>query len=115
MRISCSQRHAHGFAWALLGCACVLLACSSSRVAPAALEGADRLVVAPLNLAVKLPVELEDGAQPVRDAIIAYLQQRDARVAVIWPSDCWKNCVTPNLAASANASASVSACVRASL
>lgn len=90
MRISCPPLQAHGLAWALLGCACVALACASSRVAPEPLDRADRLVVAPLNLAVKLPVELEDGAQPVRDAIIAYLQQRDARVAVIWPSDAWE-------------------------
>ncbi len=90
MRISCPQLRAHGLAWTLLGCACVLASCASSRVAPEPLNHADRLVVAPLNLAVKLPVELKDGVQPVRDAIIAYLQQRDARVAVIWPSDAWE-------------------------
>ena len=81
---------AERFAWAVLGCVAVLAACTTPGAPPEALTGADRLVVAPLNLAVKLPVELEDGVQPVRDEIIAYLKQRDARVAVIWPSDAWE-------------------------
>jgi hypothetical protein len=69
---------------------CVLAACSTAPPAAERNLGAVRLVVAPLNLAVKLPVELEDGVQPVSDEIIAYLQQRDAQVAVIWPSDAWE-------------------------
>ena len=90
VRIGRPQRRARRFAWALLTCVCALAACSTPSAAPEPLKGADRLVVAPLNLAVKLPVELEDGVQPVRDEIIAYLQQRDAWVAVIWPSDAWE-------------------------
>ncbi|MBW2270756.1 MAG: hypothetical protein JRH16_19520 [Deltaproteobacteria bacterium] len=68
----------------------MLAACTTPGAAPEPLGGADRLVLAPLNLAVKLPVELEDGVEPVRDEIIAYLKRRDARVAVLWPSDAWE-------------------------
>jgi len=76
--------------WAVLGWVVLLAACATSGAVPEPLAGADRLVVAPLNLAVKLPMELEDGVQPVRDEIIAYLKRRDARVAVLWPSDAWE-------------------------
>lgn len=76
-------------AWLLIAASGGLVACSSARLEPGALDARQRLVVAPLNLAVKLDEKLGDGVQPVRDEIIAYLQQRHAKVAVVWPSDAW--------------------------
>ena len=70
-------------------CGALGVACQSQAPA-SSLGDAERVVVAPLNLALRLPPELEDGVRPVRDEIIRYLQERDARVAVIWPSDAWE-------------------------
>ena len=65
------------------------LACAGSGAGPQRLPGRDRVIVAPVNLAVKLPTELEGAVEPVRAEIIAYLQGRDARVAEVWPADAW--------------------------
>lgn len=64
--------------------------CSRGGALPESLRNANRLVVAPMNLAVKLPIELEDGVDPVREEIITYLQRRHAHVAIIWPEDAWR-------------------------
>jgi hypothetical protein len=49
--------------------------------------GAVRVVVAPLNLAVRLDPDLEEAVEPVWEEIIRYFQSKRARVAVIWPAD----------------------------
>jgi hypothetical protein len=51
--------------------------------------GALRVVVAPLNLALRLAPDLEDAVEPVEVEIIRYFQSHGARVAVIWPPDAW--------------------------
>jgi hypothetical protein len=48
-----------------------------------------RVVVAPLNLALRLAPDLEDAVEPVEAEIIRYLQFQGAKVAVIWPPDAW--------------------------
>jgi hypothetical protein len=50
-------------------------------------DSGPRVVVAPLNLAVELPADLEDAVPTVELAIIRNLQARGARVAVIWVPD----------------------------
>ncbi len=75
---------------ALVAVALLASGCGPSGRGPSSLRSADRLIVAPMNLAVKLPTELEDGVEPVRDEIITYLQRRHAHVAVIWPADAWE-------------------------
>ena len=79
-----------------LGCALVLFGCGASGVSRPPLQGAERIVMAPVNLAVRLPQMLEDAVEPVNREMIRYLQERDARVAVIWPSDAsnlWRDAV----------------------
>jgi hypothetical protein len=49
--------------------------------------GSVRVAVAPLNLAVPLPRDLEEAVEPVQVEIIRYFQSNGARVAVIWPAD----------------------------
>jgi len=49
--------------------------------------GAVRVVIAPLNLAVHLALDLEEAVEPVEAEIIRYFQSHGARVAVIWPTD----------------------------
>lgn len=59
-------------------------------------SGGPRVILAPLNLAVVLPSDLEDAVPVVERALIADLQRRGARVAVIWPPDAtalWQECV----------------------
>jgi hypothetical protein len=51
--------------------------------------GSLRVVVAPLNLALRLAPDLEDAVEPVAEEIIRYLQSHGAKVAVIWPPDAW--------------------------
>lgn len=51
--------------------------------------GSARVVVAPLNLALRLDLDLEEVVEPVADEIIRHLQSLGARVAVIWPPDAW--------------------------
>jgi hypothetical protein len=53
----------------------------------AASEGAPRIVLAPLNVGVELPADLEDAVPIVEAALIRDLQSRGARVAVIYPPD----------------------------
>lgn len=72
-----------------MGCGLALLGCGASKVARQPIRGTERIVVAPVNLALRLPPEFEDAVEPVRNEMIRYLQSRDARVAVIWPSDAW--------------------------
>jgi hypothetical protein len=55
-----------------------------------------RVILAPLNLGVALPPDLDDAVPIVEQALIADLQRRGARVAVIWPPDAtalWQECV----------------------
>jgi hypothetical protein len=49
--------------------------------------GSLRVVIAPLNLAVRLAPDLEEAVEPVEAEIIRYFQSNGARVAVIWPAD----------------------------
>ncbi|HVH16702.1 MAG TPA: hypothetical protein VNF72_00255 [Myxococcota bacterium] len=94
--------------WALVAVACVLAACAQR--APSVLEqtsaGAPgdgpRVVLAPMNVAVALPPDLEDAVSIVENALIVELQRRGARVAVIYTPDAltlWQNsmlAVSPN-------------------
>jgi len=45
------------------------------------------VILAPLNLGVAAPPDLDEAAPIVERALIADLQRRGARVAVIWPPD----------------------------
>jgi hypothetical protein len=78
---------------AAAGVALLAAACRSPR--PRLLEvepggaGAVKVVVAPLNLALKLSPDLEDATEPVSWEIIRYFQSHAARVAVIWAPDAW--------------------------
>lgn len=72
----------------LAAVALMLAACSSSplssqREAPRV----GRVVVAPLNLALRTPPELEDVTEPVEHAILGYFQGRDRRVTRLAASD----------------------------
>jgi len=71
------------------GCWLGLPGCGAPRVARPPIKGAERVVMAPLNLAVRLPPVLEDAVEPVETEMIHYFQERDTRVAVIWPPDAW--------------------------
>jgi hypothetical protein len=56
--------------------------------------GSVRVVIAPMNLAVRLDPDLEEAVEPVETEIIRYFQSHGARVAVIWPADArwlWQN------------------------
>lgn len=74
------------------------LACSSAQ-APIAQQTAATLasegvLVAPLNLALRAPVELQDSDQPVWHELLRYFQSQDRRVIVIAPVDAelvWRN------------------------
>lgn len=64
--------------------------------AEAGAADSERVVVAPLNLALELPLNLDEAMEPVEDEIVRYLQSRGARVAVIWPPDAqwlWRSAV----------------------
>jgi hypothetical protein len=66
--------------------ALVLAACTSSPVPrrSAAVEAtATRVVVAPLNLAVRTPAELEGRGEPVWRELLSYFQASDRPVAVL--------------------------------
>ena len=94
-------------AWGLLVAALAGLIVSSAgcgTLQPGALRwdddgsaaGSVRVVVAPLNLAVRLARDLEEAVEPVEAEIIRYFQSHGARVAVIWPSDArwlWQDSV----------------------
>jgi hypothetical protein len=49
--------------------------------------GSPRVVIAPLNLAVRLALDLGEAVEPVEAEIIRYFQSHGMRVAVIWPAD----------------------------
>lgn len=74
----------------VLGCGLGSWGCGSvqkARTPP--IRGAERILVAPVNLAVRLPQVLEDAVDPVREALIHYLQGRGAQVSLVWPPDAW--------------------------
>lgn len=48
-----------------------------------------RIVVAPMNLPIRLALDLEDAVDPVTQELIRYLQGSDARVSVIFGPDAW--------------------------
>ena len=84
-----------GRGWALqIAVACCLAACAQrapsvleqKSVAGATGEG-PRVVLAPMNLSVVLPQDLEDAVPIVENALILELQRRGARVAVIYAPD----------------------------
>jgi hypothetical protein len=84
------------FAWALAGCAAhspaILEPGTSSTKAPAR---GPRVVIAPMNLGVGLPASLEHGAPAVEQALVRDLQQRGARVGVLFAPDAlvlWNQC-----------------------
>jgi hypothetical protein len=84
-------------AWGLLAAALAGLLVSSAgcgNVQPGMLRWDDgsaasslRVVIAPLNLAVRLAPDLEEAVEPVEAEMIRYFQAHGARVAVIWPAD----------------------------
>jgi len=57
-----------------------------SRGAP----GAARVVVAPMNLALRLATDLEDAVDPVSRELVRYLQAHRVRVATVDPADAWE-------------------------
>src|SRR5262245_25938550 len=57
--------------------------------AAAGAPGATRVVVAPMNLGVRLAMDLEDAVEPVDAELIRYFQALGVHVAVIWPADAW--------------------------
>jgi hypothetical protein len=75
----------------LMAAALAALACTSAQVLTAeqdaaALE-AERVLVAPLNLALRAPVELQNIDEPVWHELLRYFQNQDRRVVVISPVD----------------------------
>jgi hypothetical protein len=59
--------------------------------------GSVRVVIAPLNLGVRLARDLEEAVEPVETEIIRYFQSNGARVAIIWPDDArwlWQELMT---------------------
>jgi hypothetical protein len=70
----------------LLGAAAALAACTSNpptgQVAQGyeGAPGVEGFLLCPMNLAIALPAELEDGIEPVQEAIVAYVQQHGRRV-----------------------------------
>jgi hypothetical protein len=51
--------------------------------------GSLRVVVAPMNLPIQLPPDLEDAVDPVTKELIRYLKAHGARVSTIFESDAW--------------------------
>jgi hypothetical protein len=85
-------------AWARIAAAALVASLGCASDPPSALrwqqvDGADdaaRIVVAPLNLSLRLDHDLEDAVAPVEEEIIRTLQSSGARVALIWPpADAW--------------------------
>src|SRR5262245_57298738 len=75
----------------VLGLLLLLFACRSApprlvEVEPGS-AGAQRVVVAPMNLTVPLGSDLEDAVEPVTWELVRYLQAHGARVAVIFAPD----------------------------
>jgi hypothetical protein len=87
--------------------ALVLLAATGAGCAPSqrprllwneseSADGSVRVVVAPLNLALRLDPDLESALPAVDEEIVRYFQSHGARVAVIWPPDAttlWREAV----------------------
>jgi hypothetical protein len=67
----------------------ILAACAAPTPAPEAdvvtSPRLDRVVVAPLNVPVRTPVELEGKGEPVWQELLRYFQERDRQVAVLSP------------------------------
>lgn len=57
-------------------------------VAPGA-PGGVRVVVAPMNLALRLATDLEDAVEPVSGELVSYLRAHGVRVATVDPADAW--------------------------
>ena len=67
-----------------------LLACSSTppnNVSLTSERSSDRVVVAPLNLALRMPVEIEAVQEPVWKALLSHFEARDRAVQQIDPKD----------------------------
>jgi len=65
--------------------------------AVASLPRPDRVVVAPLNLALRLPAELQGSEAPVWEELLRYLAAQDRRLAVVEASDAarlWNSAAT---------------------
>ena len=74
----------------VLACGLGLWGCGSPQKAgKSPIRGAERILVAPVNLAVRLSPVLEDAVEPVREALIQYLQGRGADVSLVWGPDAW--------------------------
>ena len=66
-----------------------LTACATSREPSAVVSVNDpgsRIVVAPLNLAIRAPAEISGKSEPVWRELLSYFQTLDRQVAVIHPS-----------------------------
>ena len=73
-----------------MACGLGLWGCGSPQKAgKSPIRGAERILVAPVNLAVRLPPVLEDAVEPVREALIQSLQGRGADVSLVWGPDAW--------------------------
>ncbi len=75
----------------LVAAALAALACASART-PSAEQAADtlhlgRVVLAPLNLGLRVPPELQDVGEPVWHELLRHFQAHDRQVAVIAPAD----------------------------
>ena len=73
---------------ALVLASVALAACATSPPesdAEAATVSLERVVVAPLNVPVRAPAELEDKGEPVWQELLSYFQERDRQVAVLSP------------------------------
>ena len=76
------RRAAPRIALALACSALAALACAGAAPAPVT-AGVSRVVLAPLNLGVRMPEGLEDSEAPVWDALLGYLHAKDARVRLL--------------------------------
>ncbi len=73
---------------ALVLASVALAACATSPPesdAEAATVSLERVVVAPLNVPVRAPAELEDKGEPVWQELLSYFQEHDRQVAVLSP------------------------------
>ena len=75
---------------ALVLASIALAACATSppvadAPAEAAPSGFERVVVAPLNVPVRAPAEVEGKGEPVWQELLGYFQQGDRQVAVLAP------------------------------
>lgn len=102
-----SGRLARALAAAGLAVACA--ACASDpenwvREGFAGAPGVRRVLLCPLNLVVTLPASVQSGAQPIEDAIVAYLVSRDMEVELLARGEgrkLWKQAVAEAKAAGA--------------